>query len=90
MDDTEKRTVGERGQVTLPKRLREAFGIQGGDEVTVYEEDGKIVIEKPVSRAELAEGYRRRHDQHRKLATEMEDVSREATSQLGEDPEWEE
>lgn len=90
MADAEKRKVGARGQVTLPKRLRDAFDIRGGDEVTIREEGDKIVIEKPVSREELAEGYRQRADQHRELADEMAGVSREAGDSLGDTPQWEE
>ena len=90
MVESEKRTVGERGQVTIPKRLRETFGIQGGDEVTIREEGDKIVIETPTSRADLAEGYRKRAEQHRELADEMDGVSREANRALGDVPEWEE
>jgi AbrB family looped-hinge helix DNA binding protein len=51
----ETRTVRERGQVTLPKELRERYDIQGGDEVLFRETDDRIVIMKPVTRADLAE-----------------------------------
>lgn len=88
MTGAEKRTVGDRGQVTLPKELREEFGLHGGDEVTIRKESGKIVIEKPTSREELAEGYRRRADHHRALADELAGVSREADGDLGDVPEW--
>jgi len=84
----EKRKVGERGQVTLPKELREKLGIRGGDEVLVHEEDGTITIEKPVTREELAEGYRRRAAEADALAAEMAGVSREADRHLGDVPEW--
>ncbi|ELY79181.1 AbrB/MazE/SpoVT family DNA-binding domain-containing protein [Natrinema gari] len=90
MADAEKRKVGDRGQVTLPKRLRDAFDIHGGDEVTIREEGDRIVIEKPTSREELAEGYRRRADRHRELADETATLSREANDQLGDAPEWKE
>ncbi|ELZ08069.1 transcriptional regulator, AbrB family protein [Natrinema thermotolerans DSM 11552] len=90
MSEHETRKVGDRGQVTLPKRLREAFDIHGGDEVTIREEDDKIVIEKPTSRADLAEGYRRRAEHHRDLAAEMDGASREANASLGDAPDWEE
>jgi AbrB family looped-hinge helix DNA binding protein len=88
MGRNEERKVGERGQVTLPKELREKLGIRGGDEVLVHEEDGKITIEKPVSREELAEGYRRRAAESEALAEEMDGVSREADEYLGDVPEW--
>lgn len=85
----ERRKVGERGQVTLPKELREQFGLRGGDEVIVHEEQGKIIIEKAITRDELAEGYRRRAADHAKLANELSSVSSEADEQLGDIPEWE-
>jgi len=88
MSTTQRRTVGDRGQVTIPKGLREAFGIEGGDEVVVHEESNKIVIEKPVSEADLAEGYRRRAERDGQLAEELAGVSREADDHLGETPEW--
>lgn len=89
MGETRKRRVGDRGQVTLPKELREEFDISGGDEVEIRKESGKIVIEKPITRDELAAGYRRRADQLRELHDEMDGVSREADDFLGDVPEWE-
>ncbi|WP_280538054.1 AbrB/MazE/SpoVT family DNA-binding domain-containing protein [Halopenitus sp. POP-27] len=88
MSQREERKVGERGQVTLPKELREKLGIQGGDEVLVHEEDGKITIEKSVTREELAEGYRRRKAESDALTAELDGVSREANEYLGDRPEW--
>lgn len=88
MSGSQERKVGERGQVTLPKELREKLNIHGGDEVLVHEEDGKITIEKPASREELAEGYRRRAAEAEALSAEMAGVSREADEHLGDAPEW--
>jgi len=88
MSDAERRTVGERGQVTIPKELRERFGIRGGDEVVVREEDGKLVIERSVTRADLEEGYRERADRDTRIASEMEGVSAEADDDLGDAPDW--
>lgn len=90
MSESERRKVGERGQLTLPKELRDRFGIEGGDEVVVHERDGRIVIEKPVTRSDLAEGYRTRGEQSKQLAREMDDVSREADESLGDAPDWSE
>jgi len=90
MPGTEKRTVGKRGQVTLPKELREKFDIRGGDEVSISEQDGKIIIEKPVSREKMAAGYRRRAEQSEDLAAELSGTSQEANSHLGDGPDWEE
>jgi AbrB family looped-hinge helix DNA binding protein len=40
--------VGRKGQVVLPKQVRERVGIRAGDEVTVEERDGEILV-RPVS-----------------------------------------
>jgi len=74
--------------VTIPKALRERFGIKGGDDVLIHEEAGKIVIERPVSREELAEGYRKRAQRTSELADELAGVSAEANEHLGDAPEW--
>lgn len=37
--------VGERGQITLEKSIREELGIFAGDEAIQRVEDGRIVIE---------------------------------------------
>ena len=88
MSEGERRKVGTRGQVTIPKELRERFGIKGGDEVVIHEEAGKLDIERPVTRAELAEGYRQRAQRARELADELEGISTEADDHLGDAPEW--
>lgn len=82
------RKVGERGQITIPKALRKKFGIQGGDEVVIREEGGKLVIERPVTREDMAAGYRARATRSSELAEEMEGISTEADEQLGDAPAW--
>lgn len=76
--------------MTIPKALRERFGLRGGDEVVIREEAGKLVIEPPVTREALAEGYRRRVERDRELADAFEAVSREADGLVGDAPQWEE
>jgi len=83
-----RRTVGERGQVTIPKDLQERFGIGGGDEAVIREEKGTLVIDRPMTREEVADGYRKRGDRSRELAAELAGVSAEADAGLGDDPEW--
>lgn len=85
-----KRKVGDRGQVTIPKDLRDRQGIQGGDEVVFVESNGEIVIHPPTDTDRLAEGYQKRADMARELATEMEGTSSEATKALGDAPDWDE
>ncbi len=45
--------VSQKGQATIPKRLREKFGIETPGEVFVYEEQGRIIIEPVPSPDEL-------------------------------------
>jgi AbrB family looped-hinge helix DNA binding protein len=88
MSKSKKRKVGERGQITIPKEFRERLGISHGDEVTVQEKDGKLVIEASVTREDLAKGYRQRSEKMEEVTEEMEYVSEEADEALGETPEW--
>lgn len=45
--------VSRKGQATIPKSLREKFGIETPGEVFVYEEGGRIVLEPVPSLNEL-------------------------------------
>lgn len=38
--------VGERGQITIPQRIRERYGLLPTTEVEIVEEDGKLVLRK--------------------------------------------
>jgi AbrB family looped-hinge helix DNA binding protein len=38
-------TVGERGQVTIEKAIREELGVYAGDQAVQRIEDGRVVIE---------------------------------------------
>ncbi len=52
-NDPEVVRVSRKGQATIPKALREKFGIETPGEVFVYEEDDRIVIEPVPSPDEL-------------------------------------
>jgi len=41
-----KARVGERGQVTIPKRLRRSLGIQPGEEVEFEEREGVLLLRR--------------------------------------------
>lgn len=43
--------VGAKGQVVLPKELRERHGIAPGDEVVFADGDGEIVVRKARARS---------------------------------------
>jgi AbrB family looped-hinge helix DNA binding protein len=38
--------VGERGQITIPKRLRRSLGIRAGEDVEFEERDGLLVVRR--------------------------------------------
>lgn len=38
-------TVGERGQITIEKQIREELGVHAGDQAVQRVEDGRVVIE---------------------------------------------
>ena len=45
--------VSRKGQATIPKPLREKFGIETPGEVFIYEEDDQIIVEPVPSLKEL-------------------------------------
>jgi AbrB family looped-hinge helix DNA binding protein len=45
--------LGPKGQVVIPKTIRDHLGLQPGDELTVVENDGEIRISKAVSARDL-------------------------------------
>lgn len=44
-----KRTVSEKGQVTIPKALRDRLGIRPGEVLDFRDEDGRLVASKAVA-----------------------------------------
>ena len=48
-------TVTSKGQVTLPKRIRDALGIQPGTEVEFDLEEGRAIMRKRVPMEAFAE-----------------------------------
>jgi AbrB family looped-hinge helix DNA binding protein len=63
-------TVAERGQITLPKAVRDALGLTKGSKLKVELIDGRIVLRKDVGdalsrlrgRFKLAEGFKTTDD----------------------------
>ena len=47
--------VGPKGQVVIPKRIRDALGLQPGDEVEFQLADGAVLVE-PARRSEQLKG----------------------------------
>ena len=51
------KSVGPKGQVVIPKRMREAIGIRPGVEVTFEMRDNEIIITKPKIEGNYTEYY---------------------------------
>jgi AbrB family looped-hinge helix DNA binding protein len=68
-------TVAERGQITLPKAVRDALGLTKGSKLKVELVDGRIILRKDVGDAlsrlrgkfKLAEGFTSTDDAMRAL-----------------------
>lgn len=78
MCTVKKRKVGKRGQVTIPKDIRDKEGIKGGDKVEIRQEDGSIVIRKEENKEKLKEGYQKMGEQDKTISDEMITASEEA------------
>ncbi len=50
-------TVSEKGQITVPKQLRERLGIRAGDRLELTEEEGRLVARKAVASDPVAAVY---------------------------------
>jgi antitoxin PrlF len=50
-------TVSEKGQITVPKPLRERLGIRPGDQLDLTEEHGRLVMKKAIASDPVAAAY---------------------------------
>lgn len=53
IEDPEIVQVSQKGQATIPKTLREKYGIEAPGEVFIYDDDGRIFIEPVPTMEEL-------------------------------------
>ena len=68
------RKVGERGQVTIPKEIRDEEKIRPGDRIEFVEnEKGELIIEKEKdSKEELKKAYKQMNsEKQREISEEM-------------------
>lgn len=49
-----KTTISEKGQITIPKAVRERLGLRAGQVLEVNEEKGRIVLTKRVAEDSFA------------------------------------
>lgn len=82
--------VSRKGQATIPKELRERFGIETPGRVFIYEENGKIVVEPLPSVREMQGIHSGRYEEgevldHLRRMNEAEkELEREHDERLGE------
>lgn len=76
------RKIGARGQITIPKQIREKKNLEKGDELEVTERGNEIVFKKKVDKEKLAEGYRKNAEQDNRIAEEWSKASKEANKYL--------
>lgn len=78
--------VGERGQVTIPKDIRDKEGIKPKDKVIVKIEDDRVVVEKALSKKQkeelMAEGYKKMAKLDKEIEEEWKYTSKEADAML--------
>jgi AbrB family looped-hinge helix DNA binding protein len=70
--------VGERGQITIEKAIREELGIYAGDETVQRVEDGRLVIEVVPGRHRRSLAGQLRGKVQRRPADESWEALREA------------
>ncbi|MFH1751730.1 MAG: AbrB/MazE/SpoVT family DNA-binding domain-containing protein [archaeon] len=80
--------LGERGQITIPKTIRELKGFKPRAKLIVKIENGKVVVEKEMSKKEkeklMKEYYVKYAKENEKLAEEMIVADTEALEELDE------
>ncbi len=78
--------VGERGQITIPKDIREKEGLKPKDHVIVKIENDRIVVEKKLGKKQMqllmAEGYRRMAGLDEQVEDDFRFASGEADAML--------
>lgn len=49
--------MGERGQMVIPKRLRDSLGLRSGQPMEVHEEEGRLIVTKVIDDDPIARVY---------------------------------
>ena len=80
-------TVTVKGQVTIPKRVRDAAGIKPGDRVEVRASSaGMVTIEKPEAAGEYARMLRRVAKRRLVRGITTDEILRQTRGDPAEDP----
>ena len=73
--------LGERGQITIPKDIRDREGLKPKDKVIVKIEDEKIVVEKLVSKKERERLLKEYYAKYSALESDIEDEMKYASQE---------
>ncbi|HTZ17594.1 MAG TPA: AbrB/MazE/SpoVT family DNA-binding domain-containing protein [Dissulfurispiraceae bacterium] len=68
-------TVSAKGQIALPKEIREALHIEAGSQLTSVIKDGKLILE-PVVTIPQSQAWAWTPEWQKKIAASMEDVKK--------------
>lgn len=72
-----KSTVSERGQVTIPKPLRDRLGLRPGDALEFEAEEGRLVARKTSERDAVDEVYGSLREEFREHWSSTDEFLRE-------------
>jgi len=75
-DEGEIIRVSKKGQATIPKKLRERFGIETPGKVLIHEEEGKIVVE-PLPSIEEMQGVHAGRYERGEVLEHLRDMTEE-------------
>jgi AbrB family looped-hinge helix DNA binding protein len=75
-----KKNVGPKGQILIPKPMREALGIKHGVDVIIELRDNEIVISKPKVEGKYTEYYTSPSTPKLKKRTKIKDLIMEEVS----------
>ena len=81
MSTVPRKNVGQKGQVVIPKQLRDAMGLKPGVEVILEIRGSEIVISKPKIEGRYTEYYTTTHAPKLKKAVNLKEIIDEEVAQ---------
>ena len=76
-----RKNVGQKGQVVIPKRLRDALGLKPGVEVILELKGDEIVISKPKIEGSYTEYFTMTHAPKLKKLVNLKEIINEEVAQ---------